>query len=166
MPGYPDSTLFQEYCDDRNIALPTLDNDQMSAALLVASETLDMRFGAMFSGVKTGGRAQERQWPRTGATDKTGYEFGPSEMPQEVLSATYELAVLEAFAPGSLMVNFTPSKYKSASVDGAVSVEWVANMLSAWDAQPDFHKVNLLIAPLLTAETAAGSLISGSSIRA
>lgn len=163
MPAYPDIADFMAYCAERGIALPSGD---LEPALLVASEVLDFKFGAQFSGIKTGGRDQEREWPRIGATDIDGHEFTFDEIPREVRFATYELAAVEANSSGAIIVNWTPNKYKRASVDGAVTAEWNAAIQSAWDAQPQFYKVDRIISPLLTAQGTGFSLISGKLVRA
>lgn len=45
-------------------------------------------FGARFFSVPTGGAAQERAWPRTGATDVYGNALDPATVPQRVIDAS------------------------------------------------------------------------------
>lgn len=102
----------------RGNATWTGSNEVKQAALTRASAYIDGRYryvpkcGAswpLFSGEKTGGRAQELAWPRTGATDVDGNEIPDNEVPREVEHATYEAALRELVTPGSLSPDFVPS---------------------------------------------------------
>ena len=86
-------------------------NDAKDAALQRATDYIDGRYRymtaggcwkSMFRGTKTGGLAQELEWPRTGATDSEGNEIPDDEVPLKVEYATYEAALLELANPGSL----------------------------------------------------------------
>ena len=50
----------------------TGDESDKQGALLRAAVWLDSTYRFRFTGRKTGGRAQEREWPRTDATDAGG----------------------------------------------------------------------------------------------
>lgn len=79
------------------------------AALLRASEALDGMYGARFPGAKTAGRAQDRAWPRAGATDHcTGEALPDDVVPSEIEAATYALALVELQTPGALTPSYTP----------------------------------------------------------
>jgi hypothetical protein len=95
----------------------TGDNALKEAALTRGSDYIDQRYrvrscggwASVFPGERTGGRAQEREWPRTGATDWAGNEIPDTEIPIEVKHATFEAALRELIAPGSLSPDFVPS---------------------------------------------------------
>lgn len=121
---------------------------EIAAARLVASEAIDGRYGAQFGGLKVGMRAQVREWPRNGASDRYGYAIASDSVPDEVERATYELTYEQLKSPGSLIVNVKASKYKQASVSGAVSVTY-ATFGSAFDAQPQYTKVDQILSGIL-----------------
>jgi len=134
------------------------------AALLVASEYVDNTYGALFNGTKAGGRAQERQWPRLNASDIYGNRFTAVEVPIEAEQATYQLALRQGAAPGSLSGDFNASEViKKAAVEGAVSVEYAGD--GSFNAsQTIFPVVDAIIAPLLASSSGFSSL-SGSRVR-
>lgn len=135
----------------------------VNAALLVASEWLDARYGQSFSGFKTGLRDQIRQWPRTGAWDIDEQMIVEATIPVEVLNATYEAAYRERTTAGALSKDYTPALYKKVAVSGAVSVEY-AQFSDAYDAQTDFQVIDEIIGPLLTG-TGSRSAMSGAAVR-
>lgn len=135
----------------------------VNAALLVASEWLDARYGPMFSGYKSGLREQIRQWPRIGAWDIDEQVISDDVIPIEVLNATYEAAYRERTASGSLSIDWTPGQYKRVAVSGAVSVEY-AQFSAATDVQSQFQVIDEIIAPLLTG-TGNRSGLSGPAVR-
>lgn len=98
---------------------------QRTAALVRASEALDGQYGARFPGTKTGGRAQDREWPREDAEDAcTGETIPDDEIPTKIEWAAYELALAELTAPGSSSPTFTPGEeFKRERVEGVVEVE-------------------------------------------
>lgn len=159
---------FQEYHEERGNEIPaTVDEADILAKLLVASEWIDNTFGGLFAGQKTGGYLQERQWPRIAAYTNTSpsYVFGENEIPKEVEFATYEAALRELVSPGSLLVDWTPGKYKRVSIDGAVSVEY-AQFSSAWEVQKVFPIIEQLLSVLFTAQTDGNySIYSSASVR-
>lgn len=158
------------YATERGRGEQWVEIDDPEAALLVASEYIDNNFGLMFGGWKTGGRAQERQWPRTSAYVKDGNWLNPytllpnTVVPVEIERATYELAL--RYGNGTeLTVDFNASgSFKKASVEGAVSVEFWGSGTAA-DAQTVFPIVSQILAPLLTGDGAGFSALSGSRER-
>lgn len=68
-------------------------SDMKEELLLRASEYID-RYRLRFPGSKTGGRSQVREWPRKGAVDLNGELIAEDEIPNEVVAATYEAALL------------------------------------------------------------------------
>lgn len=125
------------------------DDDEIAAARLVASEFVDARYLASFPGLKVGMRAQVREWPRQGGSDRYGYAIPETSVPVEVENATYEAALRQLNSPGSLAVDWTPNKYKSVSVDGAVSATY-NTFSSAADVQTQFAIIDQILAPILT----------------
>lgn len=147
---YGTVTGFREYHDARGNTLPPSmmgDDDFVAAKLLVASEWIDARFRSQFPGRKVGGREQVREWPRDRAVDI--YDQPLEGIPREIENATYEAALIEGGSSGTLSMNWTPGKYKSVSVDGAVSVEY-AGFGSLADVQAHFAIINEILSAILT----------------
>ena len=96
---------------------------QRSAALLRGSRALDGRYGSLFPGQKSGGYAQARAWPRTGAYNHCAQEEIPTNIvPSEIEYAAYELALIELVEAGSTTPTLNLGRLtKSESVDGAAS---------------------------------------------
>lgn len=166
MDHYGTPQGLRDYCTLRGIALPAdmLDDEEAEIALRVGSEFVDYGYSDLFGGTKTGERAQVREWPRRQAYDVDQYLIGENTIPREIESATYEAAAIHARNPGSLSVDYTPSKYRSVSVDGAVSVEF-AQFNDAIEAQPQYLAIRRALGPILT-RYPRGSAISGVSFRA
>ena len=140
--SYGTPTGFLAYCSERGITPPSVVTGAIQSALQVASEWLDNIYRPSFPGMKTGGRDQEREWPRAGATDIYGYAIPSDTVPNEITYATYEAALQDMNSPGSLSVDYTPPKYKRVSVHGAISVEY-AQYDSLYDMQMRFAKVDM-----------------------
>ena len=69
MAGYGDDDGFQAFLTANGYTLP----DGAPAAAVLrqrGSVYVDGTYSLRFSGSPTGGAAQEREWPRTGATDR------------------------------------------------------------------------------------------------
>lgn len=157
---------FVEYHTTRGRVIPpTWTEEAVEAALLIGSEFIDARYGASYSGQKAGGREQVRLWPRINAYDVEGEALPSDAVPVEVENATYEAAWRQRENPGSLIIDYTPGKYKRASVHGAVSVEY-ASFSYASDAQPQFMVIDGIIAPVLsTVGSGSFSPLSGAITR-
>lgn len=156
---------YRAYCFDRNNLHANDADDKIAAALLVASEWLDATYRSSFPGLKVGMREQVREWPRTGATDIYGYAITNDNVPPEVTHATYEATHRELDNAGSLSQDYTPSKYKTASVNGAVAVEFV-QFDNASEVQTRIQIVDQLLGPIMTGRSASLSGHSGHSVRA
>lgn len=180
---YGDATGFDDYFTARGKDIPgTWTTQDIEAGLLVASEWIDGIYGSSFVGYKTGGFTQEREWPRTNATvvenvklytfdrssymDGPAYTFGTNEIPDRVKNATYEAAFRHLTTPWSLETDYTPGKYKSVSIDGALSVEY--NQINSYtEVQLQIAAVDRLLWPLLETSIGGGtSGLSGGSFRA
>lgn len=148
----------------RSVAAFT-DDDEIEAAKLVASEWIDARYRSLFPGTKVGMRAQVREWPRVGGMDRDAYAIASDVPPVEVINAAYEATYRQLVSPGSLSVDWTPPKYKSAAVTGAVSVTYAE--FAEWsDVQTRFAIIDEILAPILTgAYGAEVSSLSGPTLR-
>ncbi|AVY67168.1 DnaT-like ssDNA-binding protein [Xanthomonas translucens] len=82
------------------------------------------RWASMFPGVRTAGRGQPNEWPRTGAVDYDGDPIQPDEIPVEVECATYEAALRELVKPGSLSPDFVSSALAVRKKVGPIEVEY------------------------------------------
>lgn len=161
---YGSAAAFETYHEARGRTIPgTWDTDHIEAALLVASEWLDDKYGERFYGFPTGGYTQERQWPRTLAYTNTYpvYVFATDEIPDEVVEAAYEVAWREANEPGCLSVDFTPSKYSSVSIDGALYVKF-DNSIEAQDVQKQIEPVERIMRVLFDPDKYSSKLSGGS----
>lgn len=147
MSGYGDDAGFQDWLDANGYTLP--DNPPSLEVLRErGSNYIDGTYGDRFSGVPTGGFAQERAWPRTGAC-AYGQSIGDDVIPDAVVKASYVAALADAKAPGSLSVTYTPGTNKVLTkVD---SIEWdVVGDASAPGAMiPVFTAVDGLLSPFL-----------------
>ena len=140
------------------------DQDEKEIALLRGSEYIDHNFRSSFPGWKAQLRAQEREWPRSWAFDIEGNTIPIDEVPTEVERATYEAAIRELANPGILFPDLSAPgrQIKSASVDGAVSVEYVGPM-GIKSVTPIISIIRGILAPILTGD--GGSSLSGRSAR-
>jgi len=149
-----------EYFAARGVSTVGWDDHSILADLVVASAYIDGRYrqrlmsGAwvsMFPGVKTGGRAQELEWPRTGATDYAGEEIPDDEIPREVEQATYEAALLNHNDPGSLAPAWIATSQVVKEKVGPVEVQYSdASSSGPWPANfPVFPLIDGIIAPVL-----------------
>lgn len=115
MAGYGDDAGFTAYAAAAGYTVPA---GTIAAARQRGSAYIDGTYGMRFPGVPTGGLAQERAWPRTGAT-AYGSTLASDLIPQRVIDASYEAAYLELVKPGSLSISFDPSrKVKRQKVEG------------------------------------------------
>lgn len=170
--SYGDATSFIDYFTARGKDVSFYDDDVIEAALLVASEWIDGIYGDFFVGHKTAGFTQQFQWPRISAVVSDGngewrnyYTFPDNVIPDQVKNATYEAAYRQLLSPGALIVDYTPSKYKRVSVDGAVSVEYM-QFSSASDVQTEIAIVDSILWPLLDEYTdGTKSGLSGGTVR-
>lgn len=124
----------------------------VAAARQRGSTYIDGAYGPRFAGTPTAGVDQEREWPRTGATDRFGTVLASTFIPQRVVHASYEAALQELREPGSLsVVGSTALRVKRERVDGAVEVEYHAPGSGSLAAEmtPVITTIEGLLAPLL-----------------
>lgn len=162
---YGTATAFKTYHQERGNDVPgTWTDETVDAALLVASDWIDGIYGPSFIGYKTDGFLQSREWPRSDAVVTTSiphYIYDSAVIPDRVKNATYEAAYRHLVTPGSLLVDYTPGKYKSVTIEGALSVDYI-QFNSAADTQIQIRAVDNLLWPLLDASSMGyGSSLSG-----
>jgi hypothetical protein len=165
---YGNAADFLDYHTSRGRDIPgTWDNDYIESALLVASEWLDAQYANSWIGTPTAGFEQVRQWPRTDATITKApeYTFPDNAIPERVINATYEAAFRQATNQGSLTVDFSPLKYKSARVEGAVAVEYNLLLNNSTESQIQITTVQNLMSPLLTSGAVNHASFSGEAVR-
>lgn len=129
------------------------------AALVRGSDYIDQRYRRksgictipVFPGTKTGGRAQEREWPRESAVDTDGNEVPSDEVPIEVEVASYEAAYRELLEPGSLSPDYVPSQVVVKEKVGPIDVTY-SDPSATNDApnRPVVVMIDEILAPILT----------------
>lgn len=132
-------------------------------ALQRGSEYVDQRYReqlksgrwvSMFSGTKTGGRTQDREWPRTYAEDYEGNAIPSGTVPDEVEHAAYEAALLEGENPGSLLPSYTASDQVTSEKVGPIEVKYGSGFALPEGVtapnQPVITIIDKIIAPVLT----------------
>lgn len=145
MAGYGDNAGFTAYAEAAGYVIPDGTGDaQITAARQRGSLVID-RYEPKFSGKRTGGYAQERAWPRTGATTYYGEAIPDNTVPVAIINASYEAAFLELTNPGSLSPVVTGSSTVRREKVGALEVEY--NSSSSMSAE-DLVK---LATPVVTA---------------
>jgi hypothetical protein len=137
-------------------------NAHKLAALVRASAYIDGHYRtrpkcgpslSRFSGVKTGGRAQALEWPRSGAVDTDGNDIATNEIPREVEEATYEAALRELTTPGSLTPDYVASSLAKREKVDVIEVEYAVEDRAPGQlppTSPTLPVVDGLLAPLLT----------------
>lgn len=113
---------------------------------------------SLFPGTKTGGRAQLRAWPRTGAYDIDGIAIAADSVPLEVENATYESALRELAAPGSLNPDYTPgAQVKREKVD-VLETEYQTVAAGVNPVRPVVTTVLDLLRPVMVCGALAGAV--------
>lgn len=131
--------------------------DDRTAALVRGSDYIDQRYrgpvgecaGQSFPGTKTGGRAQEREWPRTGATDRSGNPIDWAEIPVEVERAAFEAALRELLQPGSLSPDYIASELVTREKVGPIDISYEGKVESGVPNRPFVTVVDEILAPVL-----------------
>lgn len=148
MNYYGTAAGFTAYHTARGRDVSTYDASDIETALLIASEWLDGSYRGSWPGHKYRGRSEQiRDWPRSWVIDTEGYPVAADVVPIEVEQATYEMALRHLQDPMVLLVDYTPGKYKSVSIDGALSVEY--RLLDAASVQKQFPIVGMILSGLM-----------------
>lgn len=122
------------------------------------SQYVDNTYGPRFWGVPTGGFAQERAWPRTGAK-AYGQDIPDDVTPVAVEHASYAAAHQEAIKLGSLSVSATATGAVKRKKIGPIEKEFFegsGNVVA--DGTLKLSAVEGLLAPCLKPETTLASL--------
>lgn len=98
-------TALAYHADRGNAAWAAALDPARSAALIRASAAIDGLFGARFPGYRATS-AQGLEWPRAEAWDRDGYPL--VGLPQEVVNATCEAALIELGSAGALSKKAEP----------------------------------------------------------
>lgn len=106
MAGYGTDAGFNAWAAAAGYAVPSGD---IPSARQRGSSYIDAVYGDRFTGTPTAGIDQVRAWPRTGAT-AYGSALAVDLIPVRVVDASYEAALIELRAPGSLTVVTDPAK--------------------------------------------------------
>ncbi|KAG1322096.1 hypothetical protein G6F63_013518 [Rhizopus arrhizus] len=104
----------------------------------------------MFPGVRTAGRGQPNEWPRTGAVDYDGDPIQPDEVPDEVERGAYEAALRELASPGSLSPDYVATEAVTKEKVGPIEVTY-ADSTAAGQVpnRPVVPAIDEILAPLL-----------------
>jgi hypothetical protein len=126
MAGYGDNDGFRAYATAAGYVIPDdTTDDQIAAARQRGALVID-RYEGRFSGTRTGGWAQERAWPRTGAVTYYGEAIPSDIIPEAIVNASYEAAFLELTKPGSLSPVVTGSSIAKRKKVGQLEIEYAA----------------------------------------
>ena len=149
MAGYGDDTKFEAWLAGNGFTLPT--GAPSPAALRQrGSAYID---GRCFPGVPTGGLAQERAWPRTGA-EAYGQTIPSDTIPLAIEHAAYAAGYFDAASGGALSSRSSIDaglKRKRTRVEGAVDTEteYFSSGDAAADAAITIPMVEALLKPFL-----------------
>ncbi len=151
MAGYGDDSAFTAWLAANGYSLPV--GAPTDAVLRQrGSAYIDGTYGERFPGQPTGGVAQERAWPRTGAS-VYGSTLADDVVPQRVMDASYMAAYIEATSPGSLSVIVDPSRRVKRQKVDTIEREFFEPGKSDYGllAGPASSAIEGLLAPLLMA---------------
>lgn len=152
MAGYGTDEGFLAWMSDHGHDMPVI---SPSEAVLRqrGSDYVDGTYGPRFPGAPTGGLAQERAWPRTGATIY-GSTLADTLIPQRVIDASYMAAYIEATNPGSLAAVTDPAKRVKRQKVGTIEREFFEPGEGGAGASsaPVSSVIEGLLAPLLAPE--------------
>ncbi|KQY20235.1 DnaT-like ssDNA-binding protein [Rhizobium sp. Root483D2] len=126
MAGYGSTAEFTTYAAAAGYVFPEGATDAQKGAARQRGSLVIDRYERFFAGTRTGGFAQERAWPRTGASTYYGEAIG-AEIPAAIVNASYEAAFLELTNPGSLSPVVTGSATVKREKIGQLEVEYAAS---------------------------------------
>ena len=145
---YGSDAGFKAWADARAVSYAGKTDDDIAAARLRASEAIDGRYRARFEGQKTGGRAQDREWPRAGACDREGLGIASDVIPAEIENATYEGTVRELASAGSLSPDIQAgAKVLKRVKAGSTELEYALQGTTT----ATFQRIDQALAPLIGA---------------
>ena len=148
MPNYGTEAGLLAYAESVGATVP--DGDVLPA-LVRASSYIDGRYGSRFVGVRAGGFAQAQAWPRTGAVTRDGFAIPPSVVPDVIGNATYEAALRELAAPGSLSPDYVASQQVTREKVGEIEVAYANTATLGADAvRPVVTVIDEMLAELMS----------------
>ena len=151
MAGYGDDTGLDAWLADYGYAWPS-DGITKAVGRQRGSAYVDGLYGLRFPGTPTGGAAQERAWPRTGATTTYGAALPSDEVPAAVEQASYAAAWYEAQNPGGLAIASTGQGAIKREKVGPIETEYFEGATTATvNGTPALSEVEGLLAPILGA---------------
>lgn len=155
MAGYGDNDGFTAYATSAGYVIPVGTTDAQKAAARQRGALVIDRYEPKFSGRRTDGFAQERAWPRTGASTYYGEAIPPSEIPAAIINASYEAAFLELTNPSSLSPVVTGTSTVKREKIGQLEVEYSPSSPTDIDdlvalATPVVTSIEALLWPFLT----------------
>jgi hypothetical protein len=124
MAGYGSTAEFTTYATAAGYVFPVGTTDAQKDAARQRGALVIDRYERYFAGTRTGGFAQERAWPRTGASTYWGEAIPPDTVPVAIINASYEAAFLELTNPGSLSPVITGSSTVKREKVGQLEVEY------------------------------------------
>lgn len=128
----------------------TIPEGAVLPALVRASAYIDGRYGRRFVGTRAGGYAQALAWPRSGAVTREGFDIPANEIPPAVVNATYEAALREMAAPGSLSPDYVASSQITREKVGQLETEYADTSTLGVDAvRPFVTVIDEMLADLL-----------------
>lgn len=158
--GVADATAYHaKYGNEKWTYLP----DKQDVALRVATQSIDLVYAPQFP-VWERTTYQALRWPRSGFVDNYGNTIDQGKMPQELLDATAEAALLyieqeliESGTGRSALIRETPDaeanvKSEQVSIDGAVSE---SKSYFKPVSTTKLRRVGLMLYPILQAQGAA-----------
>lgn len=154
MSGYGDDAGFTAWLADNGYALPDGAPD-VAVLRQRGSVYVDGLYGTQdvtrlrFPGAPTDGVAQDRAWPRTGAT-VFRVQIDPATIPAAVTEASYFAGLQEATSPGILSASASASAQIKSEKTGPLETDYFqAEGSAAAAAMTTFSFIEGLLAPLL-----------------
>lgn len=150
MAGYGDDAGFAQWLTDNGLTAPA---GSVPAARNRGSAFVDT-YEPKFPGTRTGGYAQGRAWPRTGATTYYGEVIPSDVIPVPVVQASYYAAYQELQSPGSLSPVVVGSETVKREKVGSLEVEYASGTTAEEIlamSQPNVMAIDGLLWPFLYA---------------
>src|SRR5262245_8426690 len=151
---------FEAYCEARGITAPAGD---VEPALLRASVWIDATYRDRFPGYRTGQRNQVRQWPRYGASDAECNGIVETEVPCQLIEATYEATLRELASVGSLTPDIVKADCVISERVGSLAVTYSDGGFTTEDHRPIVTVIDDILSRLLG--RTSGAILFGSANR-
>jgi hypothetical protein len=156
MAGYGTNEGFSAWATAAGHTVPA---GSVQSARQRGSEYIDAVYGDRFTGAPTDGVDQERAWPRTGAS-AYGSALASDLIPARVIEASYEAALIELRAPGSLTIVTDPAKrVKRQKVDTIEREFFEPGDVGGASGAPVSSVIEGMLAPLLIPSAGVGIMV-------